>query len=117
MDDLTVAEFREKFPEFSTTDNDTVSQLITEAYVITDVSRTATLYCIAHLAALMAETTAKLDGGSGVVKSETIGPRKIEYMTQATTEREAFFAITAYGRRVLRIESRTPRAVMSVVVA
>ena len=117
MDDLTVAEFKEKFPEFGSTTDETVSTLITEAYEITDVARNATLYCIAHLAALEAETTAKLDGGSGVVKSETIGPRKIEYMTQAENEREAFFATSAYGRRVLRIESRTPSAVMSVVVA
>ena len=117
MDDLTVADFRAKFPEFVGTADAAVSTLITEAYGITDVARSATLYCIAHLAALEAESTAKLDGGSGVVKSETIGPRKVEYMTQAKTEREVFFATTAYGRRVLRIESRTPKSVMSVAVA
>lgn len=117
MADITLADFRARFSEFSGLADARASELITEAYTLSDVTRDATMYCIAHLAALEAELTGALDGGSGVVKSEWLGPQRVTYETQAANEREVFFATTAYGRRVLALEGRTPKGTISVVTA
>ena len=119
MADITLAEFRQRFPEFAATDDAVISSLIPQAYEISDVSAEASAYCLAHLVSLEAERPADgaPDGGAGVVRSETIGPRRIDYMTQAARNREAFFEPTIYGRRVLTLESRSPMAAIGVVVA
>lgn len=117
MTDLTVADFRSKFAEFSSVDDAVVSSLIPQAYGLSDVSEEATLYCIAHLVALKEEETGKPDGGSGEVMSDTIGPKTTAFMTQAETNREVFFSTTPYGRRVLAIESRTSESALAIVVA
>ena len=54
---------------------------------MSDTSHDASLFCVAHLITLLAEEMADLDGGSGVVSKETIGPRIVEYVTQAMTAR------------------------------
>ena len=115
--DITYSDFRARFAEFGSLADARISELITEAYQLTDVSKDATMYCVAHLAALEDERTGALDGGSGEVKGETIGPRRVEYVTlarQNNAGRDAFFSTTAYGRRVLTLESRVPRGVASV---
>ena len=117
MPDVTLAEFRARFASFATVADDVVETTIEEAHQLADTSHTASLFCVAHLLTLLAEETAELDGGSGVVSKETIGPRIVEYVTQAMTAREAFFGTSAYGRRVLAIEGRTPKAAMGVVIA
>lgn len=133
MADITLAEFRQRFPEFTYTaaagdepasgvSDSVISPLIAQAYEISDTSAEASVYCLAHLVSLEVErltdaSNGAPDGGAGVVKAETIGPRRIDYMTQASKGREAFFEPTFYGRRVLTLESRTPEAVIGVVVA
>ena len=118
MPDVTLAEFRARFPVFAAgTSNAAIETAIEEAHQLADTSHDASLFCVAHLITLLAEETADLDGGSGVVSKETIGPRIVEYVTQAMTDRQAFFAVSAYGRRMLAIEGRTPKAAMGVVIA
>ena len=117
MADVTLAEFRARFVvSFASVADDVVETAIEEAHQLADTSHDASLFCVAHLLTLLAEETAELDGGSGVVSKETIGPRIVEYVTQAMTDRQAFFAVSAYGRRVLAIEGRTPKAAMGVVI-
>ncbi len=86
-----------------------------EAPLLTNVSVAATVYCAAHLVALLEEQTGHPDGGAGVIQEEQIGPRRVVYMELAETEREIFFASTTYGRRMMALESRTPRSVMPFV--
>ena len=117
MADITVAEFRERFDEFADLADTLVSDLIGEAYGLSDTSRRATLYCVAHLCALESEHTGAPDGGAGVVSSEEVADRKVTYRTQSMKDRDVFFEATSYGRRMLAIESRTPQARMRVVVA
>ena len=118
MADITVTEFRARFVgTFSDLSDALIGELIAEAYGLSDTSRVATMYCIAHLAALESEVTGAPDGGSGVVASETIGPRKVEYKTQAMASRDVFFEQTSYGRSMLARESRSPAARFSVRVA
>lgn len=106
-----------RFPEFTEAvyPANVVMQAITTAYCLSDVSREATLYCIAHLLALVGEQRGKPTGGSGVIKSEAIGPLIRSFQTQAANEREVFFATSPYGEQCLALERRSPK-VLSVVV-
>ena len=119
-----LAAFRSQFPEFKVADYDDVivNRVLTEAKILHSIQELATLYCAAHILVLEQEKydeqgNLKLapDGGSGVVSKETIGPRTIEYVTQAGdpqdrhSRRRAFFAGTVYGRFFLELEARTPR--------
>lgn len=121
MDEPTVADFRAKFPQFTAeiVSDAIVADLLEEAHTYTNVSATATLLCVAHLVTLEASSGSTgrtaTTGGSGVVKAETLGPRKREYQTQAATAREVFFAQTSYGERMLAAEGRSPQRAFSIV--
>ncbi len=118
MADITVAEFRETFGEFDGSSDEDIETALPVAYQLTDVSRDATLYVTAHLLALSAEYTGGPDGGSGVVKSERLGPKAVTYQIGAgDDERRVFFDRTSYGRMALTLEDRSPKAVMAMVVA
>ena len=106
---LTVAEFRTKFPEFTEaawTDTQ-VQNSLDDAVLIHSVNRTASLYCAAHLLTISAETG--LDGGSGTVTGEKLGPQTMWYANQfgKYSEWKAFFTTTRYGRVFLTLEART----------
>lgn len=116
MADLTPAEVKARFPEFDSVDDALVSVAITEAYELTDVKHTATLWCVGHLLALDRERTAKPDGGSGVVTEEKEGGLSRSYKTMSDEgDRCAFFETTPYGRRVLMYEARSPEAVVVAI--
>ena len=92
---------------------------IVEALQIHRWKELAVLYCTAHLLTLDTENAAAHDGGSGVVDSEALGPKKVSYVTQASAEdtaRAAFFSTTSYGRRFLALEEATPRARFGAMV-
>ena len=118
MADVSVADFRARYPQFAagTYPDDTVALAVADARELTDVSTAAVLACTAHLLTLASQETLKASGGSGVVKSETIGPKMVAYVTQAENAREAFFGQTAYGERVLAIERRSPATFSAMVV-
>lgn len=117
MADITVAEFRERFTSFSELSDSLISELIPLAYSLSDTSRQATLYCVAHLAALQSEIGSTPDGGSGVVSSEQIGTDKVTYVNMAKEGRGVFFERTSYGRLMLAAEATTPKSRFSVRVA
>ena len=115
----TLEDFRARFPELSSTADALVEVTIDDARDIHDRRSLATLYCAAHLIALIPEQTGQVDGGSGVVASEGIGPQRVSYITQATGDdnaRKAFFATTFYGRRFLLEEGRNPRTAIGATV-
>ena len=115
----TVAEFRERFAEFAQTTDAEITRAIDDAGVLHAVTTRGRLYCAAHLLAIDSddEGLAGVDGGSGVVKSEAIGPLKIEYVPQVgETEADVFYGTTRYGRRLLALEDRTPSLVLTARV-
>ena len=113
----TPAEFREEFPAFESATaypDAMINRAGTEALQIHAVSEVAHRYCMAHLLVLRKAEAPVQDGGSGEVKSEGIGKKRVNYMTQALGAREVFFSTTSYGRAFLTHERRTAGRVMSV---
>ena len=114
----TLADFRARF-EDSQANDAAVSGALEDAKRLHAVTFTGWLECAAHLLVLDDGVSA-LDQGLGEVKSETIGPRIVQYSTMAgdgdDSGRRAFFSTTRHGRRVLAIEARTPRLVISAGV-
>lgn len=121
MATVTLAEFRTRFPEFSTTGDAQVNRRLAEAQEIHNLRATATYYCCAHLLALDEVRTAqqadtdldKVDDGAGEVQSEGAGPSQTLYRTMAEEGREVFFTRTDYGREFLTQEKRTPAYVFA----
>ena len=124
---LTVEDFREQFPApaFEQASVADIERSLSDANLLHSINKTATLYCAAHLLALEGEYVDELgrradtpDGGSGVVQSEKVGPRQIQYMTMAgDDERRVFYSTTVYGRRFLAIEARVPRVAFGTITA
>lgn len=114
------AAFQEWFPgePFSGLEPAAIDRAIAEARQLHDWNEIATIYLAAHLLAVDTEQGAlQPDGGSGVVQSEQIGPRRINYLTQAgEDERRAFYATTPWGRRFLALEDRTARVGIGATV-
>ncbi len=109
---LSVDEFRERHPEFGGRGDAEVEGALAEARALSDHTATLTSLCAAHLLALgPVDLAAQPDGGLGELASERIGPYQANYRTMAAQQggRTAFFATTAYGRRFLALEVRTPR--------
>ena len=115
MADLTATELKQAIPPFADREDAEVNRAIELAYQLSDVSRDATLYCAAHLLAISGED-GDADGGSGEVEQEGLGPQAVRYKTQARRNPDVFFTRTAYGRLFLTMESRSPKAVISVWV-
>ena len=120
MATLTVADFKTEFEEFTSLNDRLVENLIDQAGLISRINAFTIKYCTAHLCALESErgSDGAPDGGSGVIKQERLGPKAVSYKTLSDNDvRKAFFDTTFYGRRVLAIEMRNPRAIFGVMVA
>lgn len=126
--EVTVSEFKRRFKAFTYSDggesghsDQDVQGAIDEAREFHNVKPLATLNCAAHLLAIGAEDSASPDGGSGVVISEGVGPKRVQYATQVggsfdADGKAAFFATTSYGRKFLSLETRTPRRAIGAMV-
>ena len=117
-----VSGFREYFDEFTEAlyADTKVQRFLNEANVLAGrVGTEARLYCAAHLLTIDGERTTDAqgrpspDGGSGVVRSESIGPRSVSYNT---TEGRQFYERTFYGRMFLELASVSPRRSMPVII-
>ena len=122
MTTVTVGSFRDMFPAqiFTSISDDEIDAALKVALRLHAIDSLATLYCAAHILAVMAEANNDLtpDGGSGVVSSEGIGPQSQQFITQAEGDnRRAFYATTSYGRMFLALEERVPRVAMGMIVA
>ena len=107
---MSITDFRQQFPEFSGVADDDVSAALSIARELYQLTALGTLYLAAHLIALetaeVGGTMAPLDGGSGVVTQETIGPKRLSLRPPIERPSEAFFARTAYGRTFLALMRR-----------
>ena len=112
----TVADFRENFPEFASSDDYTdvyLTRMLNFARKIHSIDDIISYWCLAHLVALDAaegisaadSPALAVDGGSGVITEEQTGPSKAKYRVQS----DPFFARTSYGRMFLTLESRSGR--------
>ena len=105
--------FREYFPQITNVNDAAVNQAIQEALRIHSADPLATLYCAAHLIAYKQdlEGAPELDGGSGIVSTEGVGPRNISFVNESQLrggERKLFFESSPYGRIFLQLEYRNP---------
>ena len=115
MPAITASEFRASFPEFSESG---YPDLLVERWIgvarrIHDLSTDGVGFVTAHLLALDRQDTSTPDGGRGEVTGESLGPKSLQYRTQADSGREVFFTRTSYGRLFLTLEKRTPARVIS----
>ena len=113
-------EFRADFPEFPETktgpDGNPVdvwtdaklAPILAAAYQIHALEPYLTKLLAAHLATLDAEAVSEADYGSGEIKHEEAGPRKVDYVTMARDGGEAFYTRSSYGRMFLAMENRMP---------
>ena len=121
MAEVTVADFKTRFPEF-TQDDGHIQLALDEALMIHAINPLATMYCTAHILKRNADSAAGSDG-RGEVASEGAGPFRIEYITQAESmgrgqgSRDAYFTSTTYGQSFLTLEKRTPRSAIGAMVA
>ena len=113
MADLTSAEVRGRFPQFASLGDPVVERIIIEAYSFSDVSETATLYCIAHMLQLELDEEAGVER-SGEVEKDKVGPVASTYKVHAETSRDVYLTQTKYGQRCLAEERRTPAGVVAI---
>ena len=116
--DLTPAGFRAEYPDFPSEQysDESVKSMLSLACQITSVSNDATYACCAHLLVAAKQAGQALDGGSGEIRGEGVGPLRREFKTVARTERETFFSTSRHGRLMLTLERASPRGIFSVVV-
>lgn len=112
----TAADFKAKFPELSETDDDAIEELIALAITVNEQSTDIVLYLAAHFVAVAKEQTGEMDGGSGEVNMDMIGPRQIQYTTMAAQGDAVFFSRSSYGRMYLVLSRRHANRAMSVRV-
>ena len=114
----TAANFRRLFPEFAAQPDTAVGLAMIGARISHTVTALGTLYAAAHLLATDGDMAGAADGGDGAVTRESLGPKSAEYAlaTGRGADRDAFWATSAYGRRLLEIEARAPSLVVSARV-
>ena len=111
----TLAQFRERFAEFSTTEDSAVSLALEEAGLIHAVRTLAHLYLTAHLIELERLRAAGTPA-AGEVSFERAGSLMVQYKTQAEAGGDAFFTSTEYGKHFLTLERRSPRRTIGAIV-
>ena len=116
---LTAAQLKARFPGVGGDLSDAqITALIRIACQISNVSPDALAYLTAHLVVCEREEgQLVIDGGSGVVTSETQGRKTLQIQNMNRDEAEAYYARTHYGRTFLALETRAPKRVFGAMVA
>jgi len=112
----TAAEFKLKFPELASRTDDAIDAAVAQAMTVNNQSVDIVCNLAAHFLALASEHRGDVDGGSGEVNMDMIGPRQIQYTAMAASGDEVFFSRSAYGRMYLMLSKRHPNRAMSVRV-
>ncbi|MBF2754031.1 MAG: DUF4054 domain-containing protein [Gammaproteobacteria bacterium AqS3] len=119
-----IMEFRARFPEFNgaigdpplTLTDEVIQGILDRAWELHSVSSSGCLLAAAHLYCNDA-LPSELDGGAGVVKSEMLGRKKVEYSTNAgEDERRAFWSTSKYGREFMLVEQRTTPQAFGILI-
>ena len=117
MSDVTSDDLKAAIPQITSkipADAARLAELTDEAYeLVGQLGRSAVLNCLAHLIELEGESG--LDGGSGVVKSERLGPKQTTYALQAERGADSWYETTVYGRRVLRLKASSGVGVFGMI--
>lgn len=113
--------FRQQFPELSAVTDADVDRHMTLAREIHALKDLATVHLAAHLHVLEAAERptggAKIDGGSGLVTTQSVGAMSVSYSRDMTRQdREAYFARSAYGRMFLVLEQRATATTPIVIL-
>ena len=133
MAEVSVADFRNRFPEFTEADHPDVDVefAIEEALLIHSVRKLATLYCVAHLLVVEGIGAGANGGGMGQIAIHgevtelQVDSLRTRFTAQTATQinlgenrsnHETFFSRTEYGRHFLVLESRSPRAAIGAIV-
>ena len=116
----TITAVRAKFPELTAAaySDALVQSAIETSTALYALGTIARLYLVAHLAVIAKAEydDGALDGGSGVIKSEQIGPRLVSYVTQSVDGTgDAFYERTSYGRTYLELRKASPKRIMPFV--
>ena len=119
----TVSLFRSRFPEFGSgqpagVDDSTVERALADGDRLHTVTTLGQMLAAAHLLAIASEDTGKPDGGSGIVTAQQLGPESFTFQVPARADDvfQTWLASTSYGRKLIALEARTPRLVVSATV-
>jgi len=107
-DNLTVSEFKARFPEFDSTSSSQVQYLIADTLCNFDQERWDCLYkrghslYVAHILTLRGEQTGGNTGSLDAVQSESADGVSVSYAAYTpSTLTESFMSGTSYGREFL----------------
>lgn len=105
---LTISTLRGVPYQFSETDypDDVVQALLDTAKSMSNFSEDATYYLAAHLLTLWnleGGTKAMVDDRGGIIVGETIGPKALQFKSQARDNRDVFYLRTPWGRLYLQL--------------
>ena len=107
-------DFKALFPEIA--DIDDIDVLIDRLYdtvrSMHNTSSLAQMYLLAHFITVRPANGETL----GEVSSEQIGPKTVQYVTQATEGPDAFYTRTEYGRQFLELNRRVTGGAFGVRV-
>lgn len=114
--DILLPLFRIRFPEFDSESDATVLMYLGDALSIFSCNDKATQYLAAHFL-LLDNTTGvgvpgaggDLDGGNGVVTSESVGSVSTAYKNLSDGNfKDAAYETTPYGRRYIQFSNSSP---------
>jgi hypothetical protein len=111
---VTPSSFKIRFPEFTTTSNDTIQMLIDEATLLITNFGTyqdiATNYLTAHLLTLNGKSSP-----SNSIASKTVGSVSISYGGSNGTLTESFYSSTSYGQMYLDLRKRISKGNVKLI--
>ena len=112
----TIADFKSRFPEFAELTDGTTQMLIDRGWFMHSQTTEGALLAAAHLHC-HDQLPSVLDGGAGVVSSESLGTKKVEYSTNAgADERRTFWSTSKYGREFMLVEQRNVRQAFGMLI-
>ena len=122
---ITSGVIRNHFPELieSSFDDALLDEAGKTAMAIDSTSEQRAVYLAAHFAVVFKnENTAEMDGGSGVIVTEQVGPRMAVYANMTARDSkggsmDVFYERSSYGRIYLSLRSASARRVMPLVVS
>ena len=109
MAEATLAGFRSRFPAFSGTADADANLALAEAQAIHNVRALAVYFLMAHILTLDSDDS-NGEVPAGEVMSESAGPLRVAYRTQAERGTEAWYTATSFGKRALNLIKSSPRA-------
>ena len=118
--DILLPLFRIRFPELDSESDTTILMYLGDALSVFSCNDKATQYLAAHFLVLdtdsgVGSTGGDIDGGDGVVASESVGAVSTAYKNLTDgNAKDAAYETTPYGRRFIQFRNATPAYRVSV---